>query len=153
MNSLSFPTELPTVFFDGHCNLCSHSVLFVLRNDKHDQLFFASLQSDFAKQSLGNALPGYTTRDHPSGKDLQVTTLIFMEDGVLYERSDAVIRISGYLRSPWRYLRYAKYVPVGLRDAVYNIIARYRFTIFGRHDRCFVPNADLSSRFLDGDLP
>ena len=37
----------PIVFFDGICNLCNHSVDFVLRHEKGDHLKFASLLQEW----------------------------------------------------------------------------------------------------------
>lgn len=79
----------PIVFFDGICNLCNHSVDFVLRYEKGDHLKFASLQSDFARQLL-------------SGFDLPefLDSIIFRVNGINYFESDAVIEISRHLKFP-----------------------------------------------------
>jgi len=40
-------------------------------------------------------------------------------------------------------------VPRPLRDAVYNLVARNRYRIFGKFDACFVPDADMRARVLE----
>jgi predicted DCC family thiol-disulfide oxidoreductase YuxK len=40
-------------------------------------------------------------------------------------------------------------VPKPLRDAVYSLVARNRYRIFGRYDVCFVPDAELRARVLE----
>jgi len=40
-------------------------------------------------------------------------------------------------------------VPKPLRDAVYNLVARNRYQIFGKSDVCFVPDADMRARVLE----
>ena len=40
-------------------------------------------------------------------------------------------------------------VPKPLRDAVYNLVARNRYRIFGKYDECFVPDADMRARVLE----
>ena len=36
------------VFFDGYCNLCSNSVLFIIKNENLDELRFTSINSNFS---------------------------------------------------------------------------------------------------------
>ena len=36
-----------------------------------------------------------------------------------------------------------------LRDAVYRLIARNRYKIFGKYDACMVPDADLRARVIE----
>jgi predicted DCC family thiol-disulfide oxidoreductase YuxK len=40
-------------------------------------------------------------------------------------------------------------VPRPLRDAVYNIVAKNRYRIFGKYDVCIVPDAELRARVLE----
>jgi predicted DCC family thiol-disulfide oxidoreductase YuxK len=40
-------------------------------------------------------------------------------------------------------------VPKPLRDAIYNLVARNRYKIFGKFDSCFVPDADMRARVLE----
>jgi predicted DCC family thiol-disulfide oxidoreductase YuxK len=139
MKSWQYDTGVPVVFFDGRCNLCNRSVLFIIRNEKDGILHFASLESGFARQTL----------KYDPQSDGAYTTLILLEDGEEYHRSDGAIRISRYLRSPWDLLWYARYVPRRLRDAVYNFVARHRYAVFGKRETCLEPTLELRSRFLD----
>ncbi len=139
MNSPKSDIGRSVVFFDGHCNLCSSSVLFILRNDKTRTLYFASLQSAFASKTLKHSMV--------QGED--VSSIILLEDGEEYRRSEAALRIARHLRSPWRFFWYARFLPKGLRDAVYDFIARHRYRVFGKRESCYVPATDLRQRFLD----
>ena len=49
----------------------------------------------------------------------------------------------------WRWTRALLLVPKPLRDAVYNLVARNRYRIFGKFDVCFVPDADMRARVLE----
>jgi predicted DCC family thiol-disulfide oxidoreductase YuxK len=40
-------------------------------------------------------------------------------------------------------------VPKPVRDAVYSLVARNRYRIFGKHDACFVPDAAMRARVLE----
>jgi predicted DCC family thiol-disulfide oxidoreductase YuxK len=40
-------------------------------------------------------------------------------------------------------------VPRPLRNAVYNVVAKNRYRIFGKYDACIVPDAELRARVLE----
>jgi predicted DCC family thiol-disulfide oxidoreductase YuxK len=125
------------LLFDGVCTLCSRSVRFVIERDPAGRFQFAPLQSEAARRLLEKApepLPD---------------SLVLLEDGRLFTRSTAVLRIARGLRFPWP-LGYAFVaVPRPLRDWVYDILAGHRYRWFGRRDVCMVPTPELRSRFLN----
>jgi predicted DCC family thiol-disulfide oxidoreductase YuxK len=43
---MNIPEGKKVVLFDGVCNLCNGAVQFAIRNDRHNRLLFASLQSE-----------------------------------------------------------------------------------------------------------
>ena len=53
------------------------------------------------------------------------------------------------LPAPWRWLRWLRLLPRGLRDAVYDLIAGRRHRWFGRHEACPRPAPEVRDRFLD----
>lgn len=128
------------ILFDGVCNLCNGAVNFVLDRDPEQHFLFASLQSEEARKLLRER-----SVDHQSLK----TIIVITDDGQLLERSDAALYVAGKLSGGWKFLNIFKIVPKFLRDGVYNIIATYRYTLFGKKDQCRLPNAELRQRFLD----
>jgi predicted DCC family thiol-disulfide oxidoreductase YuxK len=48
----------------------------------------------------------------------------------------------------WRWTGVLRIVPRAVRDFVYDRIARNRYRLFGRYDRCMVPTPDIKSRFI-----
>jgi predicted DCC family thiol-disulfide oxidoreductase YuxK len=40
-------------------------------------------------------------------------------------------------------------VPKPLRDAIYRLVARNRYRIFGRYEACFVPDAEMRARLME----
>jgi len=50
----------------------------------------------------------------------------------------------------YRLLGPTKYLPRFLRDAVYDLVARYRYRVFGKRDRCMMPTEENRRRFLAG---
>ncbi|MFI5176951.1 MAG: thiol-disulfide oxidoreductase DCC family protein [Vicinamibacterales bacterium] len=128
----------PVVFFDGVCNLCNAFIQFVIRRDPAARFRFAPLQSEAARARLGTV---------PAPGSLPDSILLF-EDGRMYTRSAAVLRIARGLRAPWPLVYGFVVVPRPLRDWVYDVVARHRYGWFGRRDTCMVPTPDLTRRFL-----
>jgi hypothetical protein len=72
----------PVVLFDGVCNLCNGAVNFIIDRDPKGELRFAALQSKAAAdllRALGHEAPAPVP-----------DTILFVEDGRVYERSTAV---------------------------------------------------------------
>jgi predicted DCC family thiol-disulfide oxidoreductase YuxK len=129
----------PVLFFDGVCNLCNAAVQFVIRHDKGGKVRFASLQSK----------AGQVAKDAILTKKGSVPdSLIFLEHGTYYTESDAALRLAKYLDGGWKNLRYLRIFPGFLRDAVYRLVARNRYRMFGKQDACMLPTPELKQRFL-----
>ncbi|EMG10207.1 PF04134 family protein [Leptospira interrogans serovar Grippotyphosa str. LT2186] len=86
----------PIVFFDGICNLCNSVVLFFLDRNRKGNLKFVSLQSMAAERILGKKVG---LNDSPS-------SVLFLEDGILYQKSNAILKISAHLCFPWNIFLY-----------------------------------------------
>jgi predicted DCC family thiol-disulfide oxidoreductase YuxK len=127
-----------TILFDGVCNLCNGFVRFVIARDPAAHFRFAALSSPAAARVLEAA--GVT----PPLPD----TIILIEDGALYWRSDAPLRIARRLVFPWPLAYGLIVVPRFIRDRVYAFIAARRYRWFGRRDVCLVPTPELRERFL-----
>jgi len=129
-----------TILFDGVCNLCNASVLFVVDRDPEARFTFAALQSDEARRLLAER--GY------QGADL--STVLLVEGERVYERSTAALRVARHLSGAWPVLYAFLVVPRPVRDAVYAWVARNRYRWFGKEDACRVPTPELRARFLAG---
>ena len=128
----------PVIFFDGVCNLCNASVQFVIAHDKKDQFKFTALQGDYATEML----PKFNA-------DLEkLNTILLLEDGKLYTKSSAALRIARKLNGLIPLLYAFIIVPKFIRDWVYDIIARNRYRWWGRQESCWVPTPDLKSKFI-----
>ncbi len=127
------------VLFDGVCNLCNTSVRFVIKRDKNAKFKFASLQSGYAAalfQKLNFDSKG-------------VDSIVLHENGKLFVRSTAALKIAAQLNGWWSLLYGFIIVPVFLRDAVYNFVARNRYKWFGRKEFCEVPSPEIKDRFVE----
>ena len=126
------------ILFDGVCNLCSGFVRFVIKRDRAGRFQFASLDSHAALRVMANA----------DAHDDRVDSIVLVEDGYVYMRSAAALRIARGLRFPWPLAYLFVLVPRPLRDLVYDIVARRRYQWFGRRSVCMVPTPELRGRFL-----
>ena len=126
------------VLFDGVCNLCNGWVRFVVRRDPGLRFRFASLQSVFGAELL---------RRHGLPADY-LGSILLLEDGALFSKSDAVLRIARRLRWPWPVVSVLGVVPRAMRDVVYDWVARNRYRWFGKRETCMLPSPQDARRFL-----
>lgn len=134
----------PIVLYDGVCGLCNHLVQFLLKRDTHDRFRFASLQSEFAQHLLTN---------HDSDP-LDLDTVYVVKDHgqaneTLLVRSDAILYMLRQLGGVWKLTGVGRVLPKAFRDAVYKIVARNRYRVFGRHESCMLPEPKHRNKFLD----
>jgi predicted DCC family thiol-disulfide oxidoreductase YuxK len=127
------------ILFDGVCNLCNGLVNWIIDRDKQNLFMFASLQSGYGKNAAFQS--GINTE--------YMNTVILIEDGKLYQRSTAVLRILKRLGYPYK-LAYAGIIfPLFIRNGVYNFVARNRYKWFGKRDVCRVPEPGLKAKFIE----
>lgn len=127
------------IIFDGYCNLCSNSVVFILKNDKKDNFRFTSLQSKYS-QSL---------TEIEKNKSKIPDSIILLENGNIYTQSSAALRIAKKLRWPFPLAYALIVVPPFIRNAIYRYIARNRYKWFGKRNTCFIPNQNVDYKFLE----
>jgi predicted DCC family thiol-disulfide oxidoreductase YuxK len=128
------------LFYDGHCGLCHRAVKFVLRHDRSGRAFrFAPLQ--------GETFRARVAEDRRAG--LPDSVVVLTRDGELLVRSDAFLHTFRRLGGGWRVLAaILSVVPRGLRDLVYDFVARIRYRVFGkREDRCPIVPVEMRARF------
>lgn len=122
------------VFFDGVCNLCNGAVDFLLRYDRTKKLKFAPLQGRTAQSALGTPT---------------LESIVFYHEGQALKKSQAAFMLMRHLDFPWRLLLVLRVLPQGLCDSIYDLVARYRYAIFGKTQTCRLPSEEEKSRFLD----
>jgi len=129
------------VFFDGVCNFCNFTVDFIWKHNKKRNLFYASLQSDFAKEKLLKR-----------GVDNMTLQTIYYYDGYrVYEKSQAVFMILTSLDGIFYPLlaKIALIIPRIISDYLYDIISKNRYRIMGKRDSCRIPSIEDEEFFLD----
>jgi predicted DCC family thiol-disulfide oxidoreductase YuxK len=129
------------VLFDGVCNFCHASVLFIIDRDPKERFSFAPLQSD-----LGRELVAKHGLD-PSAIDTIV--LVDRERDRVFTRSGAALRIARELPAPWPLAFYLfAWIPAFVRDFAYDVFAKNRYRWFGRTEECRLPTPEIRRRFL-----
>ena len=126
------------IIFDGVCNFCNKSINFIISRDKHKQLRFAPRQSAAGQRLL---------KEHNIDPET-VNSLVLIQAGKAYTKSTAVLRIVRYLNKLWPVFAIFAVVPTPLRDAIYGLVAKYRYKIAGTNATCKIPTADVRERFL-----
>ena len=129
---------MPIILFDGVCNFCNRTINIILKYDKDAYFQFAPSQS--------NAAMGIMQQF--SLEQQAITSVILIDNEKVYTKSDAVIQIANRL-SGWPSLfRLLKFIPKSIRNFGYDLIAKNRYTLFGKRDQCMIPAASARNRFL-----
>ena len=126
------------ILFDGICNLCNHSIQFIIRNDSKKKFKFAALQSDFAQKLV----PDVTIKNGAP------ESIILVESGKIYSHSTAALLIAKQLEFPIFLLYGFMVIPKFIRDRIYKWIAKNRYRWFGKQESCMLPSVELKERFL-----
>jgi predicted DCC family thiol-disulfide oxidoreductase YuxK len=130
--------EPPILFFDGTCGLCDRAVTYIFDRDRAHALVYAPLQGETAKARL------------PAAKIQNLDSMVLLVDGEMLERSTAVFAALALTGGPWKVVSaLALAVPRGVRDAAYDLVAKYRYRLFGRTEACRLPSPAERAFFLD----
>jgi predicted DCC family thiol-disulfide oxidoreductase YuxK len=126
------------ILYDGVCVFCSRWIRFIAARDTQKRFRFTAIQSAY-----GTRLAAAFGID-PNDPD----TNAVIHGGVAYFKSDAALMVLASLPG-WGWTRALRLVPKPLRDAVYNLVARNRYRIFGKYDECFLPDASFRARVIE----
>ena len=132
------------LLYDGVCGLCDHLVQFVLAHDVAATFDFAPLQSATGRAAVAreggdpDALTSfYVVRDYrtPGARSLV--------------KGRAALFVAHTLGWPWRLVAAFGVLPTAVLDWGYDIVARYRYRVFGRFEQCALPRPEQRRRFID----
>lgn len=135
----SHSVEHPIILFDGVCNLCNGSVLFIIKRDPQAKFRFASLQSDLGVKLLRQF-------EFPQG---ELNSVLLIKDQKLFQKSNAALEIARHLNGLWPMFYMFKIIPSFIRNTMYDWVAGNRYRWFGKKDVCMIPTPELRSRFLE----
>ena len=126
------------IVFDGVCNFCNVFVDFVIGHDPQGKFKFGTLQSGQGQEILTRL--GLDTEDFE--------TFLLLEQGQVFTKSTAALKIAKCLTGPWPLLTMFLIVPPSIRDRLYDFIARRRYRWMGKRDTCRVPSSEEWERFI-----
>lgn len=124
------------ILFDGECHFCDVSVQFIIKWDQKKYYKFASLQSEIGQILIEEFKIPKT-----------IDSLIVIEGNKSFVKSTAALKICRRLDGLWKLFYPLLIVPVFLRDAVYDIVAKNRHKLVKRTE-CKIPTKEDSERFL-----
>ncbi len=124
------------IIFDGYCNFCTWGIQFLLKRDKKNTFLFSASQSESGKKLLTH----YSIQ--------VVESVLYIRNGVVLKSSSAVLYILRDLGYPWRVFFVFIHVPEFIRNAIYNVFAKVRYSLFGRRATCRIPSENELNRFL-----
>lgn len=139
MGTITEISSKKIIFFDGYCNFCNSQVNNILSIDKKNIFHFSALSSKFAINSLKGKIDKKSI-----GK-----SIVFLNNGIVYTKSEAVIMILSEIGGFYNLFSFFKIFPSFILDFFYNIIAKNRYTWFGKSENCFIPSKEISSRFIN----
>jgi predicted DCC family thiol-disulfide oxidoreductase YuxK len=134
-----FPDGKALLVFDGVCVLCSGFARFVLKRDRNRAFCFTAAQSP-----LGQALLRHYGLD-----PVVFESNLVLAGGRPYAKLDSVAMTGELLGGGWRALSLLRLLPRGLADWLYDRVARNRYALFGRTERCMIAPAEWRDRFIE----
>lgn len=126
------------IFFDGYCNLCNNAVDFIISRNSKQNLYYASLQSQIAKEYLSQEFKNENWPD----------SIILFDKGKIFIKSTAALKLAVDLKGLWPLASIFLLVPNFIRDWVYDFIAKNRYKWFGKKETCRIATEEEKSRFL-----
>jgi predicted DCC family thiol-disulfide oxidoreductase YuxK len=135
------PKDKQLILFDGVCNLCNTSVLYIIKRDRKDLFLFAPLQSE-----IGNSIINAFNID-----TLKTDSILLYQPQShrLRYKSSAALHIVKHLTYPAKFYSIFFIIPNVIRDWAYDIIAKNRYNWFGKKSQCMVPTPNLKAKFLN----
>ncbi|MBT8304973.1 MAG: DUF393 domain-containing protein [Bacteroidia bacterium] len=133
------PKHKKLVLFDGVCNLCNASILYIIKHDKKDMFRFAPLQSEVGKSVI---------EKHEIDSAKMDSIILYSQEKGISHKSSAALRIAKDLGFPRNLMGVFFIVPTFIRNWVYDYIAKNRYKWYGKKDECMIPTPDLQEKFM-----
>ena len=135
----------PVLLYDGQCGLCNRVVRRLLRADRTGRLHYAPLQGEPAQAYLRTQ--GLPVADFDS--------LVFVPDwnepaaGAYRWRTDGALAACAVVGGGlWQAVGWMRFIPAGVRDLGYKLVARSRYALFGQYRPTPLADPEWGRRFL-----
>ena len=122
---------------DGHCIMCNSLAIWISKRDKENRIMITNFESNYVKENYQRI---------KSGKNV---ILINEIEQLIFEKSTAIIqclKIIGYNKD---FVYLIIVFPKVFRDLIYDMIAKYRYKIFGKKESCDINSKIPESKILN----
>lgn len=126
------------ILFDGVCNFCNFWVNFIMDRDKDDCFRFCSLQSEKGQE--------YLRKFNLQTENFDTFVLITGESYLM--KSRAGFRVLRSLKTGLKVLLIFSVLPTFITDGIYSLIAKNRYSLFGKKESCRIPTPEERSKFI-----
>ena len=75
-------------------------------------------------------------------------SIVLVKNNRVYIKSRAALEIAKEMDGGWPLFYAFIILPPFIRDFFYDLLAKYRYKLFGHSETCRVPTADIQDRFL-----
>ena len=124
------------IIYDGVCVLCNFFIRWILKKDQNFNFKVTNLQSNFTKTNY-----------------IEVTKVdsvaVILKDGGILQKSKAVAYILKKIKRLLLIRLLLMLFPSFLSNFIYDLIAKSRYFLFGKHSSCPVLVGDLKSRIIE----
>ena len=124
------------VVFDGVCVLCNRFFNWLIKNDKDEKFMYTNFQSDFSK------------KNNLKLKDINSVAVIKTNGEKVY-KVQAVYYILKKIDRYFIVQILLKLLPLFLTNICYDLIANFRYRIFGKYETCIIPNENVRKNFIN----
>ena len=124
------------VVFDGVCVLCNRFFNWLIKNDKDEKFMYTNFQSNFSRKN-----------------NLKLTEInsvaVIKTNGEKIYKVQAVYYILKKIDRYFIVQILLKLLPLFLTNICYDIIANFRYRIFGKYETCIIPNENVRKNFIN----
>ena len=124
------------VVFDGVCVLCNRFFNWLIKNDKNEKFMYTNFQSDFSK------------KNNLKLKEINSVAVIKTNGEKIY-KVQAVYYILKKIDRYFIVRILLKLLPLFLKNICYDLIANFRYRIFGKYETCIIPNENVRKNFIN----
>ena len=124
------------VVFDGVCVLCNRFFNWLIKNDKDEKFMYTNFQSNFCK------------KNNLKLKEINSVAVIKTNGEKIY-KVQAVYYILKKIDRYFIVQILLKLLPLFLTNICYDLIANFRYRIFGKYETCIIPNENVRKNFIN----
>lgn len=133
------PQDKKIVLFDGVCNLCESSIQLIIKNDPKDIFRFVAIQSQLGQEII----------QHLKIDTSKTDSIILYEPGIAYYfKAEAALKIAQHMKGFYPMLTVFSFLSDGLKNWVYDYVAKNRYKWYGKKVACMLPTPELKAKFL-----